>query len=118
MNLFCVVGEIKDEYSVVRHYVVNSEYEATERFLSEYRKLDFFNISIREIEDVDGFNIFLKPPGICNIPAVDKVYNIKCCCCQFNITVSNGIEKVVCSHCRTINDVNLQLSLYKYIKEM
>lgn len=111
MNLFCVMGEIKGENTVIKHYVAKSKYEATERFVSDYREVDFYNISIAEVEEVDGFNIILKQPGMRSAPIENKVYSIKCCCCQFSITVFNGVETVVCSHCRTINDVNLQLSL-------
>lgn len=111
MKLFCVIGKLKNKYSIVNHYVAKSKAEATEYFLEDYKHLDFFDISTSALENVGGFKVSLNLSDIDNFNTVlNSVHNIKCCFCTFSLTVYSGQEKVVCSHCGTINDVNFQLT--------
>lgn len=112
MKLFCVIGELKTKYSVVRHYTVESEREATDCFLKEYKNMDFFNISVSQIEEIDGVRIILKKEDDLSIPIFESVSNVKCYNCGFTIAVYGSQERVVCGHCHTMNDLTYNFGYF------
>ena len=59
MKLFNVIGETISEGSVCELYVTKTKEEAMDRFKEEFEDTFFHYIYAIEIEEVDGYKIYL-----------------------------------------------------------
>ena len=60
MKLFSVTAFTIRDGDVTGLYVTNTEEEAMERFSKEFEDYNFYYEEVREVSDVDGYEIVLK----------------------------------------------------------